>query len=210
LQEGLIKNLSMFANFLRIAAIGDTEVVNFSNISRESGTKLSTVREHYQILIDTLLGTFVPAYIAKPKRRTIQAPKFYFRDVGVVNYLAKRENIQIGSEIFGKAFENWMLHELLAHSHYSQKYYDISYWRLTTGVEVDFILGNAQVAVEIKGKEKISSHDLKNLLQFKADYPQVKHLIIVSLEKYQRHTENGILILPYQEFLQRLWNNEYC
>jgi len=87
LQEGLVRNLPTFSNFLRVAAIGDTEIVNLSNISRESGTKLSTVREHYQILVDTLLGTFVPAYTIKPKRRIIQAPKFYFRDLGVVNYL---------------------------------------------------------------------------------------------------------------------------
>jgi len=57
-------------------------------------------------------------------------------------------------------------------------------------------LGNAEIAIEVKGKEKIASHDLKNLQQFKIDYPQVKHLIIVSLEKYKRRTENGILILP--------------
>ena len=85
LQEGLVRSLPMFSDFLRVAAIGDTEVVSLSNISRESATKLPTVREHYQILVDTLLGSFVPAYTVKPKRRTIQSPKFYFRDVGVVN-----------------------------------------------------------------------------------------------------------------------------
>ena len=209
LQEGLVRNLPVFSDFLRVAAIGDTEIVNLSNIARESNTKLHTVREHYQILVDTLLGTFVPAYAVRPKRRTILAPKFYFRDVGIVNCLTHRENIQTGSEVFGKAFENWMFHEILAHSRYSEKYYDISYWRLTTGVEVDFILGNAEIAIEIKGKEKVASHDLKNLLEFKADYPQVKHLIVVSLEKHKRRTENGVLILPYQEFLKQLWNNAY-
>lgn len=209
LQEGLVRNLPMFSDFLKVAAIGDTEVVNLSNISRESGNKLSTVREHYQILVDTLLGTFVPAFTTRPKRRTIQAPKFYFRDVGVVNHLTHRENIQIGSEVFGKAFENWIFHEILAHCRYSEKYYDISYWRLTTGVEVDFILGNAETAIEIKGKEKVGNHDLKNLWQFKIDYPEVKNLIVVCLEEYPRRTENGILILPYQEFLNRLWNNRF-
>lgn len=210
LQEGLVRNLPTFADFLRVAAIGDTEIVNLSNVARESGSKLSTVREYYQILVDTLLGSFVPAYTVKPKRRTIQSPKFYFRNVGIVNYLTNRDNVQIGSEVFGKAFENWLFHEILAHSYYSEKYYDISYWRLTTGVEVDFVLGNADIAIEVKGKERVVSHDLKNLLQFKIDFPQVKHLLAVSLEKHRRLTENGVLILPYEEFLQRLWNNEYC
>ncbi|NTV52216.1 MAG: ATP-binding protein [Candidatus Firestonebacteria bacterium] len=209
LHEGLVRNLQLFSDFLRVAAIGDTELVNLSNIARESGVKFSTVRDYYQILSDTLLGAFVPAYTVKPKRRLIQAPKFYFRDVGVVNHLTRRENIQPGSELFGKAFENWMLHELSAHSRYSEKYYDISYWRLTTGVEVDFILGNGETAVEVKAKERVPGHDLKNLLEFKADYPRVKHLVVASLEKQARRTQEGIWILPYREFLNRLWDGEW-
>jgi uncharacterized protein len=206
LHEGLVRNLPTFSNFLRVAAIGDTEIVNLSNISRESGNKLATVREYYQILVDTLLGSFIPAYTARPKRRTVQAPKFYFRDVGVVNYLLQRGDIQVGTELFGKAFESWVCHEIVAHSHYSEKYYDVSHWRLSSGVEVDFILGDAHVAVDVKGKEMIASHDLKGLRQFRADFPEVKHLIVVSLEKHRRLTEDGIFILPYQEFLQDLWD----
>ena len=209
LQEGLIRNLPVFSDFLRMAAIGDTEVVNLSNIARESGVSASTVRDHYGILCDTLMGAFLPAYTNRAKRRTINAPKFYFQDIGVVNYLTKRGKIQYGSELFGKAFENWLYHELSAHRCYTEKFYDISYWRLTTGVEVDFILGKALAAIEVKAKEKISSNDLKGLYKFKEEYPEVKNLIVVSLEKQARLTKNGILILPYLEFIKRLWQNEW-
>jgi len=209
LQEGLIRNLPVFSDFLRVAAIGDTEMVNLSNIARESGVSVSTVRDHYGILVDTLIGAFLPAYTIRAKRRTIHAPKFYFRDVGLVNFLAKRGVIQKGSELFGKAFENWVFHELSVHSRYSEKFYDISYWRLTTGIEVDFVLGKAEIAVEAKGKEKITANDLKGLLQFKEEHPGVKHLIVVSLEKQARLTDKGILILPYSDFLKRLWQNEW-
>lgn len=209
LQEGLVRNLPVFSDFLRISAIGDTEVVNLSNIARESGASVGTVRDHYGILTDTLIGAFLPAYTSRAKRRTIHAPKFYFRDVGMVNYLAKRGLIQRGSELFGKAFENWVFHELSAHSRYSEKFYDMSYWRLTTGVEVDFILGKAQVAIEAKGKEKVSANDLNGLLQFKGEHPGVQHLIVVSLEKEARLTQSGIHIMPYSEFIKRLWADHY-
>lgn len=210
LQEGLIRSLPVFSDFLRVAAIGDTEVVNLSNIARESGVSANTVRDHYQILVDTLMGAFLPAYTKRPKRRAISAPKFYFRDVGVVNHLSRRGMIQPGSELFGKAFENWLFQELSIHSFYSEKFYDISYWRLTTGVEVDFVLGNAAVAVEAKAKEKVTLNDLKGLRQFKREYPHVQNCIVVSLEKNARLLEDGIWILPYAEFIKKLWSGEFA
>ena len=209
LQEGLVRHLPSFSDFLRAAALGDTGIVNLSNIARECGVAASTVRDHYQILVDTLLGAFLPAYTNRPKRRTVKAAKFYFRDVGVVNHLARRDSVNPGSELFGYAFENWIFHELSVHSKYSEQFYDISYWQLTTGVEVDFILNNAQTAIEAKGKERISTNDLKGLRQFKAEYPEVKNLVIVCLEKKVRQNEEGIWILPYQDFLTRLWSGEW-
>ncbi|MBU2579310.1 DUF4143 domain-containing protein [Patescibacteria group bacterium] len=209
LQEGLIRRLPIFSDFLRMAAISDTEIINLSNIARESGISVTTVRDHYSILVDTLMGAFVPAYTARAKRRIIQAPKFYFYNVGVVNILAKRGIIQPGSELFGKAFENWIFHELSAHTRYSEKLYDISYWRLTTGTEVDFILGKADVAIEVKGKENVTSRDLKGLREFKHEHPRVKHRIVVSLEKTDRLTSDNILILPYQKFIKQLWQGDW-
>lgn len=60
------------ADFLRAAAIGDTEVINFSNIARECGAATTTVRGYYEILVDTLLGAFVPAFTKRAKRVAIQ------------------------------------------------------------------------------------------------------------------------------------------
>lgn len=209
LQEGLIRSLPIFSDFLRVAAIGDTEIVNLSNIARESGVSANTVRDHYSILVDTMIGAFLPAYTKRPKRRMINAPKFYFRDVGIVNYLTKRGIIQPGSELFGKAFENWLFNELSIHSRYTEKFYDISYWRLTTGAEVDFILGDTRIAIEAKAKEKITINDLKGLREFKKEYSDVEFCIVVSLEKNARLTEDGILIMPYFEFIKKIWDGEW-
>lgn len=208
LQEGLTRSLPIFSDFLRVAALSDTEIINFSNIARESGIPGSTVRDYFAILVDTLLASFVPAFVKRPKRRVIQAPKFYFRDVGVVNHLARRGKVVQGSDLFGKAFENLVFHELSVFSRYSEKWFDISYWRLSSGIEVDFIIGNAEVAVEVKGHDNIHKNDTKNLLQFKQDYPEVKKLVIVCPGGNPRLNDNGIEILPFKRFIDKLWDGE--
>lgn len=209
MEEGLTRSLPVFSDFLRVAAIGDTEVVNMTNIARETGMAVSTVRGHFSILEDTLMGAFLPSFTLRPKRRTIQAPKFYFRDLGVVNHLTRRIPIRPGSELFGKAFENWLFHELSAHSRYTEMHYDLSFWRLSSGIEVDFILGPGSVAIEGKGKPRITSSDLKGLLHFKKEYPSVEHLIVVCLDPRRRKTEEGIHILPYKDFIESLWAGQW-
>src|SRR5664280_1027351 len=84
--EGLVRNLPEFSGFLNAAALSDGDLVNFSNIARDCGVSSNTVKGHFGILEDTLLGGWLPAYTKRPKRRVIGAPKFYFSDVGVVNF----------------------------------------------------------------------------------------------------------------------------
>jgi predicted AAA+ superfamily ATPase len=207
-QEGLVRNLAAFHDFLRAAAMGDTEIVSYENIARECGVAAVTVKEHYQILVDTLLGSFVPAFTAREKRRVIRAPKFYFRDVGSVNALTRRQGLEPGQEIFGKAFENWICHELQAHAEYSGRHHEVRYWRLASGIEVDFILGDLETAVEVKATERVRPGHLRGLEQLKAEHPAVGPRILVCLEERPRRLDNGILVLPALEFLQRLWAGE--
>ena len=148
--EGLVRNLPTFSDFLDVAALSDCEIVNFSNIARECGVSSHTTKNHFQILEDTLLGRWLPAYRKRPKRRVIGAPKFYFVDVGIVNRLARRGELHPGSELYGKAFENWIFHELTAFSNYRGCDSALSYWRLASGIEVDFVLGDMAVAIEAK------------------------------------------------------------
>ncbi len=113
--EGLVRNLPAFAGFLDAAALSDTEPVNFSNVARECGVSGHTARSYFGILEDTLLGRWLPPWRRRRKRRLAGTPKFYFSDVGVVNRLARRGVVKRGSELYGKAFENWVHHELCAY-----------------------------------------------------------------------------------------------
>jgi len=201
--EALTRNVPAFARFLEAASFSNGEVVNFTNIARECGVSGPTVKEYFQILVDTLLARFVPAFQKKPKRRIIQAPKFYLFDVGIANALLKRGIISAGSEIFGRAFEHFILQEIIAHSHYSGLEYPISYWRTASGIEVDFILGDREVALEVKGVAEVHSHHLRGMRAFSEEY-KPKKAIVVSLDAKPRVVD-GITIVPWGVFLRGLW-----
>ena len=207
-QESLVRNIPSFSNFLTIAALSDTEIINYSNIARECAVSNVTVKEHYQILEDTLLGRFLPSYIRRPKRRIVQAPKFYFSDIGVVNHLSNRGDIKPKSELFGKAFENWVLHELNAYNIYKDKFFDFTYWRLTTGAEVDFIVNDMEYAIEAKGSDNINTNNLKGLREIINDHNKIKKRILVSLIERDRLTDDGINILSVKSFVENLWSGK--
>lgn len=206
-EEGLVRNLPAFSTFLHIAALGDTEMVQYSNIARECGVSIPTVQGYFQILCDTLLAKFLPAYKKRPKRRVSSMPKFYFADVGVVNFLARRGEIEAGSELFGKAFENWLFHEISAYNHYKERFAHLSYWRLTSGIEVDFIVNDFECAIELKSSSNISSQHLKGLRELKEEH-HVKKSIIVCLETKKRKTSDDIDIVPVKEFIKDLWKGK--
>lgn len=205
--EGLVRKLGPFSRFLEIAALGDTQIVSYETIARDCGVSAPTVKSYFEILSDTLLGHFLPAYAIRPKRRQTLIPKFYFADVGVVNLLAQRGPLRAGSADFGLAFENFIHHEIRAWIEYHQRQEQLSYWQLTTGVEVDFILGHMKCAIEAKSRERITSDHMKGLRELKEDYPEVSRRIIVSRERLSRRTTDGIEILSVPDFLKELWND---
>lgn len=204
--EAKIRNVHVFSQFLEAAAFSNGEIVNYANIASDCGVSGPTIKEYFQILQDTLIGRFVPVYQKKPKRRVITAPKFYYFDVGVVNYLLKRGKIEKGSETFGNAFEHFIYQEIYAHSSYSGIDYPISYWRTASQIEIDFVLGTNEVAIEVKSSDKISGHHLRGLKGFMEEY-KVKHAILVCTESVTRKV-GDIWIMPWEVFLQKLWADE--
>ena len=206
--EGLVRNLPAFAGFLDAAALGDGAMVNCSTIARECGVSSNTVKGYFQILEDTLLGRYLPAWRKRPKRRTIGAPKFYFADVGVVNRLARRGELLPGSELYGLAFENWVFHELSAFIDYREWDGAIAYWRLAGGTEVDFVLGDMRLAIEAKATSRITRDHLKGLRSLTVDHADVGRRVVACLEPRARRTEDGIDILPAEAFVRRLWEGE--
>lgn len=202
--EAVTRNLAAFNAFLEVAALSNGEIVSYANIARECGVSAPTVRQYFQILEDTLIGGFVPGFSKRRKRRLIAAPKFYYFDVGVAAHLARRGRVEPGSELFGRALEHFIFMELRAHSNYSSLHYPLAYWRTASGIEVDFVLGG-EVAVEVKATARAADDHLRGLRAFKEEHRSRRYLL-VTLDKAPRRTADGIDVLPWREFLDRLWS----
>jgi predicted AAA+ superfamily ATPase len=204
--EAVIQNIPSYAEFLRVAALTSGELLNYTNVGRETGVSAKVVRSYFQILEDTFLGHRIQPWRKVKKRRLIETEKFYLFDIGLTNYLARRTP-QIGTPEFGHSFEQYILMELQAYQAYRNPELDIRYWRTSTGFEVDFILGDMNVAIEVKGSQRVHIGHTRGLKALLEEH-RVKKAILVSLDKQPRKVDPNIDVLPWQVFLETLWSGE--
>ena len=204
--EASLQNIPAFAEFLRIAALTSGQLLNYTNVGRETGVSAKVVRKYFQILEDTLLGFRIQPWRKTKKRRLIETEKFYLFDVGVTNYLARRAP-KTGTPEFGHSFENYVLMELKAYQAYRNPELDIHYWRTSTGFEVDFILGEMEVVIESKASRRIHRGHTRSMRALLQEH-RVGRAMIVCLENEPRKIEPNVHIVPWQEFLKRLWAGE--
>lgn len=204
--EALTQNIPAFNEFLRVAAITSSELINYVNIARETGVSHKVIRTYFDILEDTYLGFRIPPWKKSKNRRMITTEKFYLFDVGVANYLARRQPL-LGSPEFGKAFEHYILMELKAYQAYRNPDMPITFWRTSTGREVDFILGEKELAIEIKGSSRVHEGDIRSLQALIDDGP-IKKRCLVCMERQSRNLTNHIQLLPWQIFIEQLWSGE--
>ena len=203
-EEALVRSLDAFQRFLEVAALTDGEIINNQKIAQECGVHATTVSSYFDILEDTLIGYRIPAYTKVMKRRLVQAPRFYYFDVGITNHLLHRKELHRGTSDYGHAFEHLVVQEIIAYMHYRHSDEKLSYWRTYTGIEVDLIIGEARVAIEIKSVEEVLPRHLKNLRRFAEEHPQSRR-IVVSLDVFSRRM-NDIECLYVKDFFQKLWS----
>lgn len=204
--EALSRNLSTFSRFLEVAALTDGEMVNYQSIATDCGVSANTIKAYFDILQETMIGYYISAFRNVQKRRLIKAPRFYFFDIGIVNYLCNRRKMEPGSTDFGHGFEHLIVQELMAYLSYTHSRKTISYWRTTSGYEVDIIYGDAEVAIEVKSSTEVQSRHLKGLKAFSEEHPAAR-TIIVSLDTAYRKM-NQVEVWPVTQFLNALWNGD--
>lgn len=203
--EGIIRNIPAFSRFFDAFAYSHGELTNYSNIARDCGVDAKTVKEYYQILVDTLLAYRIEPFKKRQSRQVItKACKYYLFDVGIAGYLTKRNLVEAKGAEFGKAFEHFLMMELTAYRSYSGLDFDINFWRTKTGLEVDFILAGGKVALEIKSASRVDNKDLTGLESFMQEYFP-KRAIVVSCEN-QKRIHGKIEITPWAVFLKELWS----
>jgi predicted AAA+ superfamily ATPase len=210
-QEGLVRNLPAFQHFLEVAAFSNGQLINYANIAREAGVNEKTIKAYFDILEDSLVGNRLPPYSKVQKRDLIfKANKFYFFDVGLINALKRNASPLQAQENKGHILESYIFQELNAYRYLREDKIPLSFWRTTTGLEVDFIL-NDQIAIEVKLSQNIHQSHLKGLVAFAEEHPS-KELIVVCYEEIPRlitYKGHNIKIFNVESFLERLWSHEF-
>lgn len=204
IEESQIRKLSSFQNFLNTAALMNGELLNYAHVGADCGVSGKTVREYYQILEDTLIGFTLPPWSKVKTRKLIETAKFYLFDTGILKYLKELDFISIKTVEFGNSFETLIINEVRAYLSYQQSQHSLSYWKTTSGLEVDLIVGQMKVACEIKSTDKVRSGHLRGLKALLEEH-NPSQTILISLDPVSRKLESGIRIVNYKKFLSELW-----
>lgn len=206
LQEGATRNLPAFSRFLEVAALSNGGQINYQSIASDAQVARSTVQEYFKILKDTLLAREIPVWRKGRSRKTVETAKFYLFDTGVVRRLQGRHDFAVGTAEYDHAFESWILHELCAYADAFRREAEIAYWRTRTNLEVDFIV-DGSVAIETKTTQNATKDDLRGLRAI-GDEGTFRHRILVDCEPRPREMD-GISVIPWRTFIDRLWSGEF-
>lgn len=207
-EESLVRNLGAFNQFLLLAAEENGNTLNYSNIAQDVGVDMKTIKEYYQILIDTLMG-FLLMPIKKSVRQQIsKSPKFYFFDNGVQRALCEKLKSPLlkATKEMGRVFEHWLIKEIVYKANYYRRDYKFSFYRVKEEIEVDLIIEkpNGEIlAIEIKANDHPREEKLKGLKSFAKVFPEAR-LICASLVQHPYKFDSGIEVLPWKDLLDEI------
>ncbi len=204
--EANIRKLPAFSRFLEVAALSNTQIVNYTNIASDVGVSRQTVTDWYRILIDTLVGYEIHPYSKGKKRKTFGMPKFYFFDVGVARILQNSPVPSMMQTEYGSFFEHYIFMELIAYLDYKQIKMALTYWRTISGFEVDFVLGD-KIAIETKSTKRSDYRDYKGLKALMEEGIFQRYILVCNEER-PRALKDGIEIMPWRYFLKNLWEGK--
>jgi len=202
--EGWVRSIGSFARFLEAVSFSHANVINISNVARESEVERKTVTGYLEVLEDLLLSYRLPVFTRRAKRKTAAHPKFYLFDAGVYRSLRPGGPLDRPGEIEGAALEGLVAQHLRAWIAYSDSEFDMYYWRTRSGVEVDFVVYGAEGfwALEVKNTSRVRPEDLRGLKSFKADYPESEVLLLY--RGSDRLKMGNVSCLPVEGFLREL------
>ena len=205
--EQIIRRLDPFREFLEVAAQANGTIVNYANIGRDVGADPKTVISYFSILEDTLVGFLLPAFHRSIRKQQSANPKFYYFDTGVKRSLERTLDVplQPGTYEYGKAFEHFVITQILHLSRYRYPDWRLFYLRTGAGVEIDVVIerpGMPAALIEITSSERIDERDVRGLARFTRDFSDPLALCIS--RDPTRMLLDGVLCLHWREALEEL------
>jgi predicted AAA+ superfamily ATPase len=171
--EALVREMGPFLVFLHLAALESGRQVNLARLSQESGVPVSTLKNYYQVLVDTFVGHWMPAYAGRSRKRLLTSPRFHFFDVGVRNAAAELGSGPPSEELGGPLLAQWVAQEVVARADYAGRGHRVSFWRTTYGVEVDLVWESPRedLPIEVKWTARPRPVDARHLETFLDEFP---------------------------------------
>lgn len=206
LQEQIVRSGSAFRNFLEVAAQENGKSLNFSKIARDIDVDTKTAQSFFQILEDTLVGFYLPAFHRSIRKSVKLQPKFYIFDLGIKKAMEKslQQKVLPGTSIYGAAFEHFVICEVFRLNSYWRLDYGLSHYQTTAGGELDLILRRARrtIAIEIKSSETIDPIEIRKVARV-AEGVKPSAVYYVSRDPVETLID-GVQCLPWQTFCRRL------
>jgi len=208
--EALTRNVGSFSRFLEIAARQNGQVTNIANIARDAAVNRTTVQNYFEILVDTLIGYWLPAWKLKRSTKQVSHPKFYLFDTGVARALSGRLPYPPTQEELGPLLETMICNEIRAYLAYKKLRYQLYFWRNYDGIEVDFLCEtkNGFVAIEMKTSPEWQKRFNRGLNRIQAELLPSR-VMRYGIYRGQRNAKfDSIDFLPAAHFLKMLWEDK--
>ena len=211
--EGLIRKAGPFLRFLNIAGLMNGQTLNALGVARDAAVPRSSVDAYFAILLDTLVGHFLPAWQPRLKVREQTHPKFYWFDPGVARAAAGLQHDPVDRTWLGFALETLVFHELRVANVVQDKHRALAYYATAAGSEVDFVVETRKarngspphvVCIEVKLAREWN-RKWERAMRDLATRPGVcvERMFGVYTGTRARHFD-GVQVLPVAEFFSEL------
>jgi predicted AAA+ superfamily ATPase len=192
-----VGDLSQFEKFLKLCAIRTGQILNLSDLGREIGISVPTIKRWISILETGYQILLLYPYYRNIGKRLVKSPKLYFNDTGLASYLLglhDRETL-LHSPNFGNLFETLIVTDFWKRALHSGEAPSLYYLRTRDGMEVDLVIESGQKLhlFEIKGTMTLWPKHAQPLLRVCHDLKDsVKTAAIVSLSPHNFPVKNGV------------------
>lgn len=202
-----IGNLDNFIRFIKLCAARIGQLLNLSSLANECGISVSTATEWLSVLEASYICYRLHPDFNNFNKRLVKAHKLYFYDTGLACSLLNIASYeQLDSHfIKGSLFENLVINEFIKRSYNQGLQPDLTFWRDSTGNEIDLIeyKNGKRKAFEIKSGQTFSTDYFKGLIKWTAlsHNPSEDNFVIYN-GKHSYTTSNGNVVALH-EFADR-------
>lgn len=174
-----------FYKFMVSAAARTAQIVNLSELSRDSGISIPTAKQWLSVLVSSGIVYLLKPYYNNSLKRLTKTEKLYFMDTGLCAYLTKWKNSEVleSGAASGAFFETWVVTEIIKSFINQGKEPPLYYYRDKDMVEIDLMIwrDNKIFPIEIKKSANPGKESVKNFNTLKRTNLEIGSGIVICM-----------------------------